>query len=133
MRKTELIHEHKRKRKGGRRKTVIVHEYSRRKQRKMATEFDPRVWYSIFRCVRCGYKSHVTDVCWQCPEMPLKPATRQVRCSKHRTFHIDAKGNPLMHASLSMGRTEWASRFNPKISRNERRKIKNLPEDAILK
>lgn len=100
----------------------------------MARKFDPRVWYQEFKCPKCSYKSIVTDVHRHCPNTPAdNPATQFVYCSTHKTYHRDDKENPTMHHSLPMEKTEWAKRFNPRLLRSERRKVKNLPKDAILK
>ena len=95
--------------------------------------FDERVWHQEFKCPLCGYKTTVTNVCRQCPMTPAdEPARRHVFCGYHKEFH-EIDGKPMLHRGVNMKPTEWAKRFNPNKNRTERRKIKNLPKDAILK
>ena len=99
----------------------------------MSRVFDERIWYQIFKCPECGYKSQVTNVCRQCPATPADElATIPVYCGKHKTYHY-VDGKPTMHRSVNMVPTEWATRYNPNLQRRERKKIKNLPKDAILR
>jgi len=113
------------------------------------TEFDERVWYQIFRCPKCGYKTHVTDVCRTCSATEATDlAIRPVWCEKHKTYHFSDRnikdsgeamiyhrkgGKPTMHQNIRMVPTEMATRYNPNLQKQERRKIKNLPKDAIIR
>lgn len=97
-------------------------------------DFDERVWYPVYKCPLCGYKTVVTNMCRECPETPAdRIVTMPVYCYVHKKAHFDENGQPVMHRSVRMERTGWAERFNPIIQRRERRKIKNLPENAILR
>ena len=97
-------------------------------------KFDDRVWFQLFKCPLCGYKTNVTNVCRQCPKAPISEhATSRVYCNFHKTFHTGKNGEPMMHKSVRMVPTEWAVRYNPNLQREERRKIKNLPKDAMVK
>jgi len=100
----------------------------------MGEKWDDRVWYKQFRCPKCGYTTNVTNVCRACPKMPATERTRiYIYCFNHYTIHRDSEGHPTTHKSVMMVETGWASRFNPILKRSERRKIKNLPEGAILR
>jgi len=100
-------------------------------------KFDSKVWYRVFRCPKCGKESHVTNICRECPKTPSDEiATRKVFCFIHKKYHYedeDSQKSPTIHRSLRMIATDMVSRFNPNLGRHERRKIKNLPEDAIVK
>jgi len=97
-------------------------------------DFDERVWYQQFKCPLCGYKTNVTNVCRQCVETPADwVATRPVFCYTHKTFHQNKKKEWTMHRAVNMVKTEWAERFNPNLRKTQRKKVKNLPKDAILK
>jgi hypothetical protein len=109
----------------------------------LTLEWDENIWYQKYECPKCNYKSIVTNVCRSCPEMPLKEMLVPVYCSTHRVYHYkegdhryydyNGEKTPLGHDSIVMEKTEYASRYNPVLGRNEWRKIKNLPEGAVLK
>lgn len=81
-------------------------------------KFDERVWYRIFVCPHCGYRSCVTNVCRNCNED-----------ADHK--EIGTHGKPIRLSNMKP--TEWAARFNPIRRKHERKKVKNLPSNAILK
>lgn len=94
-------------------------------------EFDKRVWYQIFQCPVCKSKTHVTDVCRQCSETPADDlANRPVYCDVHKTYHY-VGNKPTIHRNVTMIPTEWMTRFNPNILKQERRKIKNLSKEEF--
>ncbi len=96
--------------------------------------FNDKFWFQEFKCPRCGYRSIVTNIHYSCQKTPAdNPSEFIYYCGTHHKFHRDKSGRMMRHRDVVMVPTEWAKRYNPYLGRLERRKVKNLPKDAILK